>query len=90
MKKQLLAVMVSFVGSGLVVCAGPAVGADEIPSPAEIQEEAASMFEAIPAVVPSVRDNAITYEKIELGKNLFFDPRLSRSGFLSCNSCHMI
>ncbi|MCG8511643.1 MAG: cytochrome-c peroxidase, partial [Rhodospirillales bacterium] len=46
------------------------------------------MFEAIPAVVPSVRDNAITYEKIELGKNLFFDPRLSRSGFLSCNSCH--
>ncbi|WP_218838672.1 cytochrome-c peroxidase [Halopseudomonas pelagia] len=27
-------------------------------------------------------------EKIELGKQLFFDPRLSRSGFISCNSCH--
>ncbi|KAA0693236.1 cytochrome C biogenesis protein CcsA [Halopseudomonas laoshanensis] len=27
-------------------------------------------------------------EKIELGKKLFFDPRLSRSGFISCNSCH--
>lgn len=26
--------------------------------------------------------------KIELGKKLFFDPRLSRSGFISCNSCH--
>jgi cytochrome c peroxidase len=24
----------------------------------------------------------------ELGKNLFFDPRLSKSGFISCNSCH--
>lgn len=24
----------------------------------------------------------------ELGKKLYFDPRLSRSGFLSCNSCH--
>ncbi|MGP7735075.1 cytochrome-c peroxidase [Oceanimonas smirnovii] len=24
----------------------------------------------------------------ELGKKLFFDPRLSRSGFISCNSCH--
>lgn len=24
----------------------------------------------------------------ELGKMLFFDPRLSRSGFISCNSCH--
>jgi cytochrome c peroxidase len=26
--------------------------------------------------------------KIELGKKLFFDPRLSKSGFISCNSCH--
>jgi cytochrome c peroxidase len=25
---------------------------------------------------------------IELGKQLYFDPRLSRSGFISCNSCH--
>lgn len=25
---------------------------------------------------------------IELGKKLFFDPRLSKSGFISCNSCH--
>ncbi len=24
----------------------------------------------------------------ELGKKLYFDPRLSKSGFLSCNSCH--
>ena len=26
--------------------------------------------------------------KVELGKKLFFDPRLSRSRFISCNSCH--
>ncbi len=26
--------------------------------------------------------------EVELGKRLFFDPRLSRSGFISCNSCH--
>lgn len=26
--------------------------------------------------------------KVELGKKLFFEPRLSKSGFLSCNSCH--
>lgn len=25
---------------------------------------------------------------VELGKMLFFDPRLSKSGFISCNSCH--
>nr|VFK13961.1 MAG: cytochrome c peroxidase [Candidatus Kentron sp. LFY] len=26
--------------------------------------------------------------EVELGKKLFFDPRLSKSGFISCNSCH--
>jgi cytochrome c peroxidase len=26
--------------------------------------------------------------KVELGKKLFFDPRLSLSGWISCNSCH--
>ena len=26
--------------------------------------------------------------KVELGKMIFFDPRLSKSGFISCNSCH--
>lgn len=25
---------------------------------------------------------------VELGKQLYFDPRLSKSGFISCNSCH--
>lgn len=33
-------------------------------------------------------DNRITKEKIELGKKLYFDPRLSKSTLISCNSCH--
>ncbi|NOX07971.1 MAG: cytochrome-c peroxidase [Gammaproteobacteria bacterium] len=39
-------------------------------------------IQPIPASV--VMDEA----KVALGKQLFFDPRLSKSGFLSCNSCH--
>lgn len=31
---------------------------------------------------------AIDLGKVELGKKLYFDPRLSKSGFISCNSCH--
>jgi len=27
-------------------------------------------------------------DKVELGKQLFFDPRLSMSGIISCNTCH--
>jgi len=30
----------------------------------------------------------INLAMVELGKKLYFDPRLSRSGFISCNSCH--
>ena len=30
----------------------------------------------------------ISPAKVELGKKLFFDPRLSKSGSISCNSCH--
>jgi cytochrome c peroxidase len=32
--------------------------------------------------------NPITKEKVELGKKLYFDPRLSKSGLISCNTCH--
>jgi len=27
-------------------------------------------------------------DMVELGRKLYFDPRLSKSGFISCNSCH--
>jgi len=33
-------------------------------------------------------DNTITDERVELGKKLFFEPRLSKSGIISCNTCH--
>jgi cytochrome c peroxidase len=32
--------------------------------------------------------NPLTAEKVELGKLLFFDPRLSRDNTISCASCH--
>lgn len=46
---------------------------------------AAPRNEPIQPIEPApVTDQA----KVELGKQLFFDPRLSKSGFISCNSCH--
>jgi cytochrome c peroxidase len=41
-----------------------------------------------PASVPHPADNAPTAERVALGKQLFFDPRLSGSSFLSCATCH--
>jgi len=34
------------------------------------------------------KDNQLTKAKIELGKQLYFDPRLSRDDSISCASCH--
>src|SRR5919199_998376 len=34
-------------------------------------------------------DNPITPTKVELGKKLFFDTRLSKTGKMSCESCHL-
>ena len=33
-------------------------------------------------------NNQLTYERIELGKRLFYDPILSKDGTISCESCH--
>lgn len=35
----------------------------------------------------TIPDN-INFPQSQLGKKLYFDPRLSKSGFISCNSCH--
>lgn len=44
-----------------------------------------------PAGLPKLRvpgDNQLTAAKVELGKQLFFDPRLSVDNSVSCASCH--
>lgn len=38
--------------------------------------------------VPSPADNELTVEKIALGKQLFFDKRLSRDNTIACATCH--
>jgi cytochrome c peroxidase len=38
--------------------------------------------------VPYPADNPYTHAKAELGKKLYFDPRLSSDGSVSCASCH--
>ncbi|MGC9418555.1 MAG: cytochrome c peroxidase, partial [Rhodovulum sp.] len=54
----------------------------------ELREMALDYFEPLPSTIPQIADNRVTPEKIELGKALFFDPRLSASGVFSCYSCH--
>ncbi len=47
-------------------------------------------FKPIPAAAPALDGNPATPAKVELGKILYFEPRLSRSALISCNTCHNI
>ncbi|MBU2722751.1 cytochrome-c peroxidase, partial [Acidithiobacillus ferridurans] len=43
-----------------------------------------------PSKVPVPANNPMTPQKISLGKQLFFDPRLSLTGDVSCETCHNV
>ncbi len=48
----------------------------------------ADRFEPLPALPPIPADNPLTDERVELGNFLFFEPRISSSGIISCATCH--
>ena len=51
-------------------------------------KEAQQLFKPIPSTPPALSGNPATPAKLELGKMLYFDPRLSASHAISCASCH--
>jgi len=54
----------------------------------ELMKRAQAVFKPVPATPPVLEDTPMTPEMIELGKMLFFEPRLSASWLISCNTCH--
>lgn len=46
------------------------------------------LYAANEPITPIQPVHEINLAQVELGKKLYFDPRLSKSGFISCNSCH--
>lgn len=60
---------------------------------APIQMQETPYLLRTPAYFPAMdipADNALTQERVELGRRLFFDPMLSEDGSVSCISCHNI
>jgi len=53
-------------------------------------KDAQAAFKPIPDKAPAIKGNEATPVKIELGKMLYFEPRLSKSSLISCNTCHNV
>ena len=54
----------------------------------DLRTQAAAIFKPLPNTMMSP-DNAITPEKVALGRMLFFETRVSKDGTVSCARCHL-
>ena len=79
----------SIFGLGLG-CVGTSEMA-ETPDPAAVAlaERAAALFGPLPDGVPNP-ENAGSPAKLELGRMLYYDKRLSKNHDIACNSCHLL
>ena len=55
-----------------------------------LMKQAQGLFQPIPSEPPAIKGVTATPAMVELGKDLYFDPRLSQSHNISCNTCHQI
>jgi cytochrome c peroxidase len=60
-----------------------------VSSVAESQEHRSANSMILSPLAPAPADNPITSDEVELGKQLFFDPRLSGDNTMSCATCHL-
>ncbi len=66
--------------------AAPAAGAAG-DGPAALDSARLAVFAPLPAVVPP-ESGRVSQDEVTLGRMLYYDPRLSRSQTISCNTCH--
>lgn len=74
----------AFASLALLAAAGSAPAQDSL------MQQAQKLFKPIPTSPPPIQGIASTPARVELGKQLYFDPRLSESHEISCNTCHVI
>lgn len=91
MKKLLISVLTITLLAGMISCDQKnQLKEEKVPMSEQdktLFDLAANYFQPIPDSVSNV-DNPYLVDKIELGRMLYFDTRLSLSNSISCNSCH--
>ena len=78
------------LSTAIMLTAGLMTGAQVALANSELRDRASTMFSAVPKYPPVIDGNELTAAKVELGKMLFFEPRLSSSHLISCNTCHNV
>lgn len=68
----------------VIAMAGQAVAGEDL------MFRAKALFKPVPTKPPVLKGNPAIAPKIDLGTKLYFDPRLSKSQLISCNTCHNV
>ena len=80
MKLKLISAALAAAGIGVSIWASAVTAEDaKTATTSTVRNEIIKPIDAVAPKNPSM---------VELGKKLYFDTRLSKSGFISCNSCH--
>ena len=64
-----------------------ASGASGASGDADLMQQAQALFKPLPAHF-ATKEFPVTPERVALGRALFFDPRISVDGTVSCGRCH--
>jgi cytochrome c peroxidase len=75
------------LGTAMLMCISPAMAQVPGPTAASLLQLARGVFKPLPANMATTR-RPITPQLVELGDDLYWDPRLSADGTVSCARCH--
>ena len=88
--------IVALIAALSIACAGDGLGTSKATaterSAAEVEtlrQQAATIFGALPSQVTNPA-NKLNDAKIDLGRQLYYDKRLSKNHDIACNSCHLL
>ncbi len=76
---------IAFVTVFVIAAAAPTWAAAD-----NLMQQSQALFKPLPKEAPVFTQNQSNPTKLELGKMLFFEPRLSASHLISCNTCHNV
>lgn len=74
-------------GFWLTACQTSGEGESEADGPST---RISTLFKPLPDEVPELGDGPVAEARVDLGHKLYFEPKLSRSGNVSCNTCHVV
>ena len=72
--------------ASMVLAVAGVVACSSAWSQSALMKQAQGLFKPLPDAPPALPGNPATPAKVTLGKMLYFDPRLSESHSISCNS----